>query len=415
MKHTYKVKRDLWSICKKIREVVNFIKFNFWDYYSIYDIKNTGFVTVFKFKNALSGPLKSIIDLNDEEIQFLVSYFENSNGQVPYGQFCEIIHESGLPKNKDELNWVKNNDPQSIFIDVIIEDKIKEKGTRLYTNQNVYHPLIANKTHKKDNVLTIFRNLQKSVFENRINVGQFFQTFDPDSKGHVTETQFRRCLDMIGVSSLGKIYYPEKELFTLLLMYKDKECPERINWKQFEDEINTGIVKRGRVNLNQFLNQFDLLNHKVMSKDTLQRGLDMAGIKLDSIELEILINEFESKTHSGQVDYHRFCNIVEEAFTTLGLDQNTFLDPNEYLTSYEGVSNYLNDEQRSAVDSALKKLRSKPNIGLDDLFKDHDKHRQGIVSNQEFLNVLTVCKLNMLLSIYEDRMQTITRAKKSVQ
>ncbi|KAE9523410.1 hypothetical protein AGLY_015962, partial [Aphis glycines] len=160
-------------------------------------------------------------------------------------------------------------------------------------------------------------------------------------------------------------------------------------------------VKRGRINLDQFLNQFDFSNHKVMSKDTLQRALDMAGIKLDSNELEILINEFESKTHPGQVEYHRFCNLIEGAFVTLGLDQNTYLDPNEYLTSYEGLSNYLTDEQRRAVDSALKKLRSKPNIGLDDLFKDYDKHRQGIVSKQEFLCALTVRKLNMLLSIYE--------------
>ncbi|KAF0771870.1 Uncharacterized protein FWK35_00017893 [Aphis craccivora] len=354
-------------------------------------------------------------------------------------------------------------------------------------------------------------------------------TFDPHGKGHVTEIQFRRCLDMIGVSSLGSIYYPEKELSILLLMYKNKECPERINWKQFEDEINTIFmernfekssdievkcdrnvnemlrikgqdwdavelnlrilfnktiininnylnenrimleqyfkvfdknnhghisrsdfrramytasikctedelcilekkfmnvdgfnylqflkmlidinkklkkcsVKRGRINLDQFLNQFDFSNHKVMSKDTLQRALDMAGIKLDSNELEILINEFESKTHPGQVEYHRFCNLIEGAFVTLGLDQNTYLDPNEYLTSYEGLSNYLTDEQRRAVDSALKKLRSKPNIGLDDLFKDYDKHRQGIVSKQEFLCALTVRKLNMLLSIYE--------------
>lgn len=110
---------------------------------------------------------------------------------------------------------------------------------------------------------------------------------------------------------------------------------------------------------------------------------------------------FELKTHPGQVEYHRFCNLIEGAFVTLGLDKNTYLDPNEYLTSYEGLSNYLTDEQRRAVDSALNKLRSKPNIGLDDLFKDYDKHRQGIVSKQEFLCALTVRKLNMLLSIYE--------------
>jgi len=54
---------------------------------------------------------------------------------------------------------------------------------------------------------------------------------------------------MIGVSSLGSIYYPEKELSILLLMYKNKECPERINWKQFEDEINTSIVKHNQFNI----------------------------------------------------------------------------------------------------------------------------------------------------------------------
>lgn len=75
------------------------------------------------------------------------------------------------------------------------------------------------------------------------------QTFDPHGKGHVTEIQFRRCLDMIGVSSLGSIYYPENELSILLLMYKNKECPERINWKQFEDEINTSIVKHCQFNI----------------------------------------------------------------------------------------------------------------------------------------------------------------------
>jgi len=45
---------------------------------------------------------------------------------------------------------------------------------------------------------------------------------------------------MIGVSSLRLMYYPESELSVLLLMYTDKECPGRIKWKQFEDEINTG-------------------------------------------------------------------------------------------------------------------------------------------------------------------------------
>lgn len=111
------------------------------------------------------------------------------------------------------------------------------------------------------------------------------------------------------------------------------------------------------------------------------------------------------------MEYRRFCDMVEEAFVTLGLEQNPSVNPKEYLTTYESLSNYLTDEQRNAVDSALTKLRSKPNIGLDDLFKDYDKFRQGIVSVMEFLGALVVRKLNMLLSVYEIKCLTIAFSK----
>lgn len=59
----------------------------------------------------------------------------------------------------------------------------------------------------------------------------------------MTEEQFRRCLDMMAVGSLYNLYYSESELSLLLLMYKDKVFPERVKWKNFVDEINTGIMK----------------------------------------------------------------------------------------------------------------------------------------------------------------------------
>lgn len=53
------------------------------------------------FKNVLAGPFKTTINLNDEEIQLLVKYFENSNHQVRYGEFCQMIHnEIDLNKSK---------------------------------------------------------------------------------------------------------------------------------------------------------------------------------------------------------------------------------------------------------------------------------------------------------------------------
>jgi len=45
---------------------------------------------------------------------------------------------------------------------------------------------------------------------------------------------------MIGVSSIHSLHYSEAELSLLLQMYKNKAHPERIQWKNFEDQINTG-------------------------------------------------------------------------------------------------------------------------------------------------------------------------------
>lgn len=101
------------------------------------------------------------------------------------------------------------------------------------------------------------------------------------------------------------------------------------------------------------------------------------------------------------MNYGRFCDAVEEAFVTLGLEHTPSAYPKEHLTTYEAMVNYLTDDERNAVASALSKIRGKPNIGLEDLFKDYDRPRQGVVSMSEFLDALTVRKLNILLSVYE--------------
>ncbi|XP_050428353.1 uncharacterized protein LOC126838198 [Adelges cooleyi] len=269
MQHTAKTQRDLWKICSKIRNVVNRIKFNFWEYYLIYDPKNTGFISKSQFENVLSGPLKTTIDLNYEEIQLLVLRFCESQDHVRYGEFCQMVHESGPNeesqsdnRNNETSKYTEKDIPRLIAMKKIANDlklrsielepyfddyeqesqenKSTESKSRKYTNKNVFHPVLEHKTNKKDNVITVLRNVQKHVLQNQINIGQFFKPFDPYNKGFVTEDQFRRCLDSIGVSSLHRLYYSEPELALLLLMFKDEEHPENIRWRKFEDEINTG-------------------------------------------------------------------------------------------------------------------------------------------------------------------------------
>ncbi|KAF0771867.1 EF-hand domain-containing protein [Aphis craccivora] len=201
MEHTFKVKRDLWRICNKIREVVNFIKFNFWEYYSIYDVKNTGYVSVFKFKNTLSGPLKSIINLNDEEIQLLVSYFEKSNGQVPYGQFCELIHEPNLPIN-EELPSNK-----------IIDENV------YYTIQDLPRLNIMKKISSNLNISSIFLEPHFEDYEELTN-----------NDGLMTTKQFKDMLYAL------KIQISPSEMN--LIIDKFIVYSYMIDKKQFLDELN---------------------------------------------------------------------------------------------------------------------------------------------------------------------------------
>lgn len=62
-----------------------------------------------------------------------------------------------------------------MYYQTTIDDSIKNSNARLYSNQNVFHPVITNKTQKKHNVITTLRNVQKHVLENRIDIGQFFE------------------------------------------------------------------------------------------------------------------------------------------------------------------------------------------------------------------------------------------------
>jgi hypothetical protein len=48
-----------------------------------------------KFITILSGQLKGIIGLSDQEITELADYFRVQDGRILYKQFCEVIHDSG--------------------------------------------------------------------------------------------------------------------------------------------------------------------------------------------------------------------------------------------------------------------------------------------------------------------------------
>lgn len=75
-----------------------------------------------------------------------------------------------------------------------------------------------------------------------MRVADFFQHFDPLRSGYITRSQFIRGLDLLGVSTLQRLYLSDSELADLGTKYMDEHDASRIDWKAFEtdiEEVNT--------------------------------------------------------------------------------------------------------------------------------------------------------------------------------
>lgn len=59
--------------------------------------------------------------------------------------------------------------------------------------------------------------------------------------GFITQSQFLRGLDALGVSGLHRLYLSVDELKDLSNVYADEADPGRVNWKHFETDIEEGM------------------------------------------------------------------------------------------------------------------------------------------------------------------------------
>ena len=59
--------------------------------------------------------------------------------------------------------------------------------------------------------------------------------------GKTTISNFKRGLDGLQISSLGRLYLAETEIDALVTLYKDPNDPDRVCWRTFEDDIDKGI------------------------------------------------------------------------------------------------------------------------------------------------------------------------------
>lgn len=58
--------------------------------------------------------------------------------------------------------------------------------------------------------------------------------------GKVTISQFKRGLEGLQISTLGRLYLAEPEINALVTLYKDPNDPDRVCWRTFADDIDQG-------------------------------------------------------------------------------------------------------------------------------------------------------------------------------
>lgn len=89
---------------------------------------------------------------------------------------------------------------------------------------------------KNKSICDIIFCIQKQVLEKRIRIHEFLEGFDLLHTGTVTINQFERALHNMGV---GK-HLTQREFRMLCERYLDPVDTNRIMWRRFEDEIDTG-------------------------------------------------------------------------------------------------------------------------------------------------------------------------------
>ena len=86
----------------------------------------------------------------------------------------------------------------------------------------------------------LIARLRSHALSNRLRIKEVFQDMDPLNSGTCSKAQFIRCLSYLGISSLGSFNINKVQTEALCKEYKQPNDPYKVNWKKFEEDIESG-------------------------------------------------------------------------------------------------------------------------------------------------------------------------------
>jgi hypothetical protein len=93
------------------------------------------------------------------------------------------------------------------------------------------------------NVNDLLARIRNHVLSNRIRIKDFFEDMDPLRSARISKTRFVRCLSFIGISAIGAVNLNKAQIKALCDRYEDQDDCLKVNWKQFEDDIDSGMLQ----------------------------------------------------------------------------------------------------------------------------------------------------------------------------
>ncbi|KAH8388320.1 hypothetical protein KR093_003853 [Drosophila rubida] len=204
-------------------------------YFQDYELvaQNVGVVTVSHFSRVLHF-MK--IPLSESDFLLLLKRYMKDGYMVNYVAFLKhidnIIDYLRCHNLLDNSGDVIQNFPGRL-VDLELSQLPPINGCQLL--QPIF-PDACNHPHLNRGQCDIVHCIQNYIYKNRVRTCEFLEKFDPLNVGSITKNQFERGLSNMGV---GK-HISQRELALLIDRYMDPLDTNRIRWRNFVDEIDTG-------------------------------------------------------------------------------------------------------------------------------------------------------------------------------
>ncbi|XP_059802334.1 uncharacterized protein LOC132378963 isoform X1 [Hypanus sabinus] len=388
-------------------------------------------------------------------VDFIEDFDPLRSGRIPTSVFRRVLSLIGFDPELTDIQFralvkcyedtsrpghiIWNNftsDIDSVFTIPELEKKPNVKVPSLETYQlpkvGTVNADILNPPKRAQFEAVICR-LKKRISHRHLITHPVFKDFDKNNNGHLTRSQFHRCLAQLNLEVAEKEVHLLEDVFTDELgvdyvrfldqvdpqpkleekynklmndihqLNESKRIHEQMASKDITcilEKIKTKVYKN-RVKIGDHMKDFDKLNSGRILKTNFRRALDADGFELQPSEMAILEKVYESCKQPDFVDYKVFINEIESIFTVDHLEKFPQAEVTQYKPPPDWTLNTLSAEEICVYEEALNRLAEKvrkKQVQLFPLFEDYDCQNIGSVTQSQFHRVLNELTLDDVLS-----------------